>query len=137
MCGGEIEIIPCSRVGHIFRGDNPYKFPKDRAKTVERNLARVAEVWLDDYKEIFYGHGYYHLLDKSITDIGNLTEQIQLREKLKCKSFKWYLDNVYPDLDAPLVKADGLVGGKIDTTELCLHYIIALLSNALKHEFTF
>uniref|UniRef100_A0A3P8VQJ3 Polypeptide N-acetylgalactosaminyltransferase 5 n=1 Tax=Cynoglossus semilaevis TaxID=244447 RepID=A0A3P8VQJ3_CYNSE len=54
MCGGEIEIIPCSRVGHIFRGQNPYKFPKDRQKTVERNLARVAEVWLDEYKDIFY-----------------------------------------------------------------------------------
>lgn len=109
MCGGEIEIIPCSRVGHIFRGDNPYKFPKDRVKTVERNLARVAEVWLDEYKEVFYGHGYLHLLDNRITDIGNLTEQVKLREKLKCKSFKWYLDNVYPDLDAPLVKADGLI----------------------------
>uniref|UniRef100_A0A3Q2R149 Polypeptide N-acetylgalactosaminyltransferase 5 n=1 Tax=Fundulus heteroclitus TaxID=8078 RepID=A0A3Q2R149_FUNHE len=57
MCGGEIEIIPCSRVGHIFRGQNPYKFPKDRQKTVERNLARVAEVWLDEYKDLFYGHG--------------------------------------------------------------------------------
>lgn len=109
MCGGEIEIIPCSRVGHIFRGDNPYKFPKDRVRTVERNLARVAEVWLDDYKEVFYGHGYHHLLDKSKIDIGNLTEQIQLREKLQCKSFKWYLENVYPDLEAPLVKADGLI----------------------------
>lgn len=109
MCGGEIEIIPCSRVGHIFRSDNPYKFTKDRVKTVERNLARVAEVWLDEYKEVFYGHGYHHLLDKNVTDIGNLTEQIQLREKLKCKSFKWYLENVYPDLDTPLVKAEGLI----------------------------
>ncbi|XP_016109291.1 polypeptide N-acetylgalactosaminyltransferase 5-like isoform X1 [Sinocyclocheilus grahami] len=109
MCGGEIEIIPCSRVGHIFRGDNPYKFPKNRVKTVERNLARVAEVWLDDYKELFYGHGYHHLLDKSVTEIGNLTEQIELRKKLECKSFKWYLENVYPDLDAPLVKAEGLI----------------------------
>uniref|UniRef100_A0A4W6FN56 Polypeptide N-acetylgalactosaminyltransferase 5 n=1 Tax=Lates calcarifer TaxID=8187 RepID=A0A4W6FN56_LATCA len=54
MCGGEIEIIPCSRVGHIFRGQNPYKFPKDRQKTVERNLVRVAEVWLDEYKDLFY-----------------------------------------------------------------------------------
>ncbi|NXY49315.1 GALT5 acetylgalactosaminyltransferase, partial [Ceuthmochares aereus] len=45
MCGGEIEIVPCSRVGHIFRNDNPYSFPKDRVRTVERNLARVAEVW--------------------------------------------------------------------------------------------
>uniref|UniRef100_A0A3P9GY74 Ricin B lectin domain-containing protein n=1 Tax=Oryzias latipes TaxID=8090 RepID=A0A3P9GY74_ORYLA len=108
MCGGEIEIIPCSRVGHIFRGQNPYSFPKDRQKTVERNLARVAEVWLDEYKDLFYGHGYQHLLDKSVTDIGNLTEQIELRKKLKCKNFKWYLENVYPELDAPLVKAEGL-----------------------------
>lgn len=109
MCGGEIEIIPCSRVGHIFRGQNPYKFPKDRQKTVERNLARVAEVWLDEYKDLFYGHGYHHLLDKHVIDIGNLTEQIELRKKLQCKSFKWYLENVYPDMSAPLVKAEGLV----------------------------
>uniref|UniRef100_A0AAV2JY61 Polypeptide N-acetylgalactosaminyltransferase n=1 Tax=Knipowitschia caucasica TaxID=637954 RepID=A0AAV2JY61_KNICA len=109
MCGGEIEIIPCSRVGHIFRGQNPYKFPKDRQKTVERNLARVAEVWLDDYKDLFYGHGYHHLLDKNNINIGDLTEQMALRKKLKCKSFQWYLDNVYPDADAPVVKAEGLV----------------------------
>lgn len=111
MCGGEIEIIPCSRVGHIFRGQNPYKFPKDRQKTVERNLARVAEVWLDEYKDLFYGHGYQHLLDKKVIDIGNLTEQIELRKKLKCKSFKWYLENVFPDMDTPVVKAEGPVCG--------------------------
>lgn len=109
MCGGEIEIIPCSRVGHIFRGQNPYKFPKDRQKTVERNLVRVAEVWLDEYKDLFYGHGYHHLLNKNAVNIGNLTEQIELRKRLKCKSFKWYLENVYPEIDAPLVKAEGLV----------------------------
>ncbi|KAG7227510.1 hypothetical protein INR49_005325 [Caranx melampygus] len=109
MCGGEIEIIPCSRVGHIFRGQNPYKFPKDRQKTVERNLVRVAEVWLDEYKDLFYGHGYHHLLNKNAVNIGNLTEQIELRQRLKCKSFKWYLENVYPEIDAPLVKAEGLV----------------------------
>ncbi|XP_028847004.1 polypeptide N-acetylgalactosaminyltransferase 5 isoform X2 [Denticeps clupeoides] len=109
MCGGEIEIIPCSRVGHIFRGENPYKFPKDRQKTVERNLARVAEVWLDEYKDLFYGHGYVHLLDKSAVDVGNLTEQRRLRERLQCKSFRWYLENIYPEMDAPVVKASGLV----------------------------
>ncbi|XP_076018106.1 polypeptide N-acetylgalactosaminyltransferase 5 [Genypterus blacodes] len=109
MCGGQIEIVPCSRVGHIFRGKNPYKFPKDMHKTVKRNLARVAEVWLDEYKYIFYGHGYQRTLDTSRSDVGNLTEQIELRKKLQCKSFKWYLDNVYPDLHAPLVKADGLI----------------------------
>ncbi|XP_005069038.1 polypeptide N-acetylgalactosaminyltransferase 5 [Mesocricetus auratus] len=107
MCGGEIEIIPCSRVGHIFRNDNPYSFPKDRMKTVERNLVRVAEVWLDEYKELFYGHGD-HLIDQGL-DVGNLTQQRELRKRLKCKSFKWYLDNVFPDLKAPVVRASGVL----------------------------
>uniref|UniRef100_A0A8C5PYR2 polypeptide N-acetylgalactosaminyltransferase n=1 Tax=Leptobrachium leishanense TaxID=445787 RepID=A0A8C5PYR2_9ANUR len=126
MCGGEIEIIPCSRVGHIFRNDNPYSFPKNRIQTVERNLARVAEVWLDEYKELFYGHGYQLL--KSNTSIGDLSAQKELRRKLKCESFKWYIDNVYPDLDAPLVRATGVL------TNLELGKCISLENNILHLE---
>ncbi|NWI57696.1 GALT5 acetylgalactosaminyltransferase, partial [Calyptomena viridis] len=104
---GHCHALPAWVVGHIFRNDNPYSFPKDRVSTVERNLARVAEVWLDEYKELFYGHAY-HLVLKNV-DVGDLTQQIQLRKKLQCKSFRWYLENVYPDLEAPLVKASGLL----------------------------
>lgn len=61
MCGGEIEIIFCFRVGYIFRNDNSYFFFKDRMKIVERNLVRVVEVWFDEYKELFYGYGDYFI----------------------------------------------------------------------------
>ena len=46
---------------------------------------------------------YYYAavpLAKNVT-FGSIATRLQLREKLQCKSFKWYLDNVYPDLNIP------------------------------------
>ena len=52
QCGGTLETIPCSRVGHIFRNFHPYKFPGDK-DTHGINTARLVYVWMDEYKKFF------------------------------------------------------------------------------------
>lgn len=44
MCGGELELVPCSRVGHIFRKRQPYTFPGGVDQILVNNNMRLAEV---------------------------------------------------------------------------------------------
>ncbi|CAJ0941231.1 unnamed protein product [Ranitomeya imitator] len=92
MCGGRMEDAPCSRVGHIYRKYVPYKVPA--GVSLARNLKRVAEVWMDEYAEYIYQRrpDYRHLSP------GDVASQKELRAKLNCQNFKWFMNKVAWDL---------------------------------------
>ncbi|KAL7016791.1 hypothetical protein ACKWTF_010137 [Chironomus riparius] len=103
MCGGTLEIIPCSHVGHVFRKKSPYKW-RPGVDVIKVNLVRLVEVWLDEY-----GKYYYIRRGSDKGNFGDISDRVKLRKDLNCKSFKWYLENVYPEMIIPDNLAEGWV----------------------------
>ncbi|KAM7316541.1 hypothetical protein ACRRTK_024272 [Alexandromys fortis] len=54
QCGGSLEIVTCSHVGHVFRKATPYTFPGGTGHVINKNNRRLAEVWMDEFKDFFY-----------------------------------------------------------------------------------
>ncbi|XP_052028329.1 inactive polypeptide N-acetylgalactosaminyltransferase-like protein 5 [Apodemus sylvaticus] len=93
MCGGQLFILPCSRVGHNNKALGESRLVNQ--SVLSRNLLRVVHVWLDEYK----GNFFLQRPSLEYVSCGNISERVKLRERLGCKSFQWYLDNIFPELE--------------------------------------
>ncbi|KAI8436606.1 hypothetical protein MSG28_010121 [Choristoneura fumiferana] len=71
------------------------------------------KVWMDDYAKYFYERINYRK-----SDFGDISARKEMRKKLRCKSFQWYLKNIYPEMQLP---DDQVARGQImSRSELCL-----------------
>ncbi|CAF0961394.1 unnamed protein product [Adineta steineri] len=92
MCGGQIEWVSCSHVGHIYRGPRKRNVHPQNAKPQQSHInhMRVAEVWMDEYKQYYLNRHPHH----AHLDIGDTSAYKAIRQRLNCSNFQWYLDNV-------------------------------------------
>ncbi|ESN97851.1 hypothetical protein HELRODRAFT_85110 [Helobdella robusta] len=107
MCGGEVLNHPCSRVAHTFK-PFAYSFDGHREKIVQKNQMRLAEVWMDDWKKFFLAstnswptkHVSFTVEEKT-----SLEKRKIMKKNLKCKSFKWFMENIIPEVPTPPMNA--------------------------------
>lgn len=97
MCGGQIIGVPCSVVNHNYKMYIHHPFFNMSSDYFQKNYKRVAEVWMDEYKDIFYESRSL----KPGLEVGDLTKAKKLRDDLGCKSFQWFMENLLPDVEVP------------------------------------
>uniref|UniRef100_A0A0K2UC80 Polypeptide N-acetylgalactosaminyltransferase n=2 Tax=Lepeophtheirus salmonis TaxID=72036 RepID=A0A0K2UC80_LEPSM len=113
-CGGSLLIVPCSRVGHIYRKKSPHSVPggfRGQLETEGINIGRCAHVWLDEYVD------FYSYMNTKELKLGDLKKRLLL--KRGCHDMNWYLSHIYPD--SPLPTKYKYVGQiKLEASGQCL-----------------
>ncbi|XP_033754509.1 inactive polypeptide N-acetylgalactosaminyltransferase-like protein 5 [Pecten maximus] len=107
LCAGRVLTVPCSKVGHLFKlGVQSYSFGGDRHTVILKNLMRVAEIWMDEYKEVFYRAtaGRNRVLPEFDQD--SIIMHKGLLKSMDCKPFSWFLKNVLPEQKVPPIDAE-------------------------------
>ncbi|XP_035891923.1 putative polypeptide N-acetylgalactosaminyltransferase 9 [Anopheles stephensi] len=121
MCGGKMVTVPCSRVAHIQKVGHPY-LHNEKKDVVRANSIRLAEVWMDEYKQIIFDiHGIPHYLEE---EFGPIEDRKAVRKQADCKDFRYYIKHGFPEMKNPYIT--GAFRGEIHSDLLgngtCLEY---------------
>ncbi|XP_065083032.1 putative polypeptide N-acetylgalactosaminyltransferase 9 [Ochlerotatus camptorhynchus] len=121
ICGGRMLTVPCSRVAHIQKTGHPY-LVQTKKDVVRANSLRLAEVWMDEYKQIIFD--IYGIPKYPEEEVGDVSSRKEVRQKANCKTFKYYVQNAFPEMNNPMVEGafHGEMKNKALGNDTCLEY---------------
>jgi len=125
LCGGEIVAAPNSKVAHMWRSGDPKTSAKyKRVGDVLMNRARAVNAWFGEFAEKLDSFPKFH--DRKQRGgkkwFGNMGTFQEVRDRLKCRPFAWYLRRfkaVYEDagiIPDEIFMIEAVEGGK------CLYF---------------
>jgi polypeptide N-acetylgalactosaminyltransferase len=117
MCGGRVIVERQAKIGHVFQ--RKLRPGRVNVSTVERNHARAAFVWLDDWLKYFEErHKRGNLM---LSDMGPyIDERLELRHRLKCGTFDVFVDKFRKVFDQRSLFVEGEVSLQDDRSGLCV-----------------
>ncbi|XP_076113358.1 polypeptide N-acetylgalactosaminyltransferase 5-like [Mytilus galloprovincialis] len=103
LCGAGIYALPCSKVAHLYR-----VIPWHLNERNVSNEYRVAEVWLDEYKNIFLEQK-----GDSKLKTGDVATRKRIREVNNCRPFEYYNKIANALIDGYYIPGNSRVRGTI------------------------
>ena len=73
----------------------------------------------------------FFTINVCIPYVDSIDDRLALKERLHCKPFKWYLDNVYPQLKQLKVPASDVTTSVMRQGNMCLDTLGHLVDNTL------
>ncbi len=115
LCGGEIVVARDSRISHVFRPSFPYAINHTQ---VTLNKVRTVQVWFDEYKEFYFRSDPFGR--SLVPSIGSTAEREELKQRLQCKPFQYFVDRFRQAFDMKLMLPKDHIAIKDRTTGQCL-----------------
>ncbi|XP_060553604.1 polypeptide N-acetylgalactosaminyltransferase 17-like [Ruditapes philippinarum] len=120
LCGGRVEMIPCSKIGHLYR-NIPWQNIHPDFDYKKKNKLRFILVWMDgESKKLALEALHRGNYSKQI-DPGDLTDRFKIKILNNCKPYQHYIDQLRK-MSNPFIPKNVRKSGNIfnNATDQCL-----------------